>query len=135
MQTNLSQLFFSRHSLPTCPAPPTPTPRAPTRGKLGRHRVCPPCAHAHARAPPRSCPVAVGRDVPIAPPRHRRGARLRTSPLRPPRAPPRHAPTLVSRAWYPCPVRCGCTLRQGPKGPREVEGSELIDVHEKHSAG
>ena len=41
----------------------------------------------------RSCPVAVGRDVPVAPPRHRRGARRGISHFShvPPAVPPRRA--------------------------------------------
>ena len=50
------------------------------------------------RRAPCSCPVAVGRDVPIAPPRHRRGAWL-CLPL--PRIP-------SSRAPRSCPVAVWC---------------------------
>ena len=72
------------HSAPRCRAPhprPTPAPRcrAPhsrpvaalhTRVSLPRSTPAPRCRAPHSRL------VAVGRDVPIAPPRHRRGARL-----------------------------------------------------------
>ena len=62
-----------------------------------RGRAIPPPRRAHP-----SCPVAVGRDVPIAPPRHRRGALLgipRPTPAPHARAPrPRPVPRPVARS-------------------------------------
>ena len=80
------------HPAPS-PPPSCPVARAPwVRSRCGRarcpHRAAAPSARCAAWRPaplppprvplpvPRGCgPVAVGRDVPIAPPRHRRGAR------------------------------------------------------------
>ncbi len=74
---------------------------------------CPsPCPVARSRG---SCPVAVGRDVPIAPPLHWRGARLGI-PLPSPRAPPRALRSIarvplcaprITPAHYPCGAMVG----------------------------
>ncbi len=62
-----------RRALRSCPAPrPLATPRAAAPAPRPMPRLT---LVSRCRAP-RSCPVAVGRDVPIAPPRHRRGAWL-----------------------------------------------------------
>ena len=55
----------------------------------------------HGRAHP-SCGLAVGRDVPIAPPRHRRGARLgivRPRCCAPPAPTPRGMVPRLCRGW------------------------------------
>ena len=84
------------------------------------HRRAP--RHAPRGRPRGSCPVAVWRDVPIAPPRHRRGARLGI-PLPPPRhrrgpfaAPPHHivrggSPPRCLAAPLPRPSRATAALR------------------------
>ena len=101
--------------------------RAPHSGLLARTlapspRSMPaprPCSHpSRALAPraPSPCPVAVGRDVPIAPPRHRRGARLgipppsRGSRCGRARCPHRAAaPSARCVAWLPAP-RAACAV-------------------------
>ena len=75
----LARLITPRILLPypvAC-APPVPRrhalPPLPTRGA---HAITRQYSHADYARVPWCGPVAVGRDVPIAPPRHRRGARL-----------------------------------------------------------
>ena len=80
-----------------------------------------PLAVPHARVPlraPHSCPVAVGRDVPIAPPRHRRGARLcHRAPRRPRCASSHHTRSLPVRcaAWRA--QWCGPVALEPPAAP------------------
>ena len=146
--------MFGRHrpwGLPTLPARAAITPAWCARILPGRRdgrrpglpaRALPPlhprmASRAIARTPlprstlvsrfraPHSCPVAVGRDVPIAPPRHRRGAwlclvsRCRTPhscpvavgrDVWPPGLPARALPPLHPRdalAHYPCGAMVG----------------------------
>ena len=75
-QSHFSSIFHPARAAWRCPARAPPAPRC-----VPRCRAHPSCGIAvrTPRAPLRAhrpCPVAVGRDVPIAPPRHRRGARL-----------------------------------------------------------
>ena len=66
------------------------------------------------RHAPRACPVAVGRDVPIAPPRHRRGARL-------------CFPHTPRAAWRPRSPRAHHTSQGGP--PRCVHRKSTLEAH------
>ena len=67
--------LFGFHARSIYPAiSPTESPH-PLAALLAPHSLCGPVALRPTRAPVPG-PVAVGRDVPIAPPRHRRGARL-----------------------------------------------------------
>ena len=93
-QSHFSSIFHPARAAWRCPARAPPAPRC-----VPRCRAHPSCGIAvrTPRAPLRAhrpCPVAVGRDVPIAPPRHRRGARLGIPHLCRAPSPPRCA------AWH-----------------------------------
>ena len=84
-----------------------------------RCRAHPSCGLA---VPPPSCPVAVGRDVPIAPPRHRRGARLGMP--RPVAARPRSRPVVWCRGFAAEGVTGRRALR-GYRGRTETPPAKL----------
>ena len=103
--------LLSKTNAALTPRPyPTPVSRcpAPLRG---------PVVRSHRAAAPRPCPVAVGREVPIAPPRHGAVRRLasrapRHAPLATPPSP--HSPRRTSRhARVPLRTRITRAARRG----------------------
>ncbi len=87
---------------PSCPAAATSS-RCRVSSLVSRRRPCPVAVY------PPSCGMAVGRDVPIAPPRHRRGARLGI---------PHFSHAHYPRALCTATGRCGAIFARGGSPPR-----------------